>query len=156
MEFVTVQDNDKYEISKEGIIRHKKKGTTLQHHLKTDKGGYQYYYVHLCISEKQGMERSVHRLLATAFIQKIEGCPFVDHIDGNSLKNTLSNLRWIDRSGNARNPNNRIHKNNTSGHKNISYRKDVNKWIIRKYGVHYGFYNTLEEAILFRDSIVDE
>lgn len=36
----------------------------------------------------------VHRLVAEAFLPKVEGKEYVDHIDGDRSNNVLSNLRW--------------------------------------------------------------
>ena len=36
----------------------------------------------------------LHRLLANAFIPKIDGKRYVNHKDGNKLNNELSNLEW--------------------------------------------------------------
>jgi hypothetical protein len=43
---------------------------------------------------------ALHRLLALAFIENIENKPFVNHIDGNKLNNTLDNLEWVTSSEN--------------------------------------------------------
>jgi hypothetical protein len=37
----------------------------------------------------------VHRLLADAFIPKIDGKTFINHKDGNKTNNELSNLEWV-------------------------------------------------------------
>ena len=39
-------------------------------------------------------------LVALAFIENIENRPFVNHIDGNKLNNTLDNLEWLTSSEN--------------------------------------------------------
>lgn len=38
--------------------------------------------------------RTVHRLVAIAFLQKPDGCCEVNHIDENKLNNTVENLEW--------------------------------------------------------------
>ena len=52
-----------------------------------------YYFVVLYKNKKPKCCR-VHRLIAEAFISKIEGKDFVNHIDGNSKNNSITNLEW--------------------------------------------------------------
>jgi hypothetical protein len=42
----------------------------------------------------------IHRLVADAFLPKIHGKNFVNHIDGDKSNNELSNLEWVNRSEN--------------------------------------------------------
>ena len=46
---------------------------------------------------KNGIKKTVkvHRLVANAFIDKIDGKLFVNHIDSNKSNNILNNLEWV-------------------------------------------------------------
>lgn len=44
----------------------------------------------------------LHRLIADAFIPNPENKPFVNHIDGNKLNNSIDNLEWVTCSENFR------------------------------------------------------
>ena len=44
----------------------------------------------------------IHRLVAGAFLAKIEGKECVNHIDGNKSNNSLENLEWCTRSENMK------------------------------------------------------
>jgi hypothetical protein len=61
-----------------------------------------YKRVSLC---KNGIRKKflIHRLIALHFIPNPENKPMVDHEDGDTLNNDLSNLRWATRSENRRN-----------------------------------------------------
>lgn len=43
----------------------------------------------------------VHRIIADAFINKINGKEFINHIDGDRANNSISNLEWVSKSENA-------------------------------------------------------
>jgi gas vesicle protein len=90
-----------YEISNLGNIRRKLKGGGYRN-LKTSIMNRGYKYIQM----KRGGKRYnylIHRLVADAFIDKIEGKEFVDHIDRNRLNNNVENLRWVTHTENMRN-----------------------------------------------------
>lgn len=52
--------------------------------------------------EKKNYKRSLHRILYETFIGQIPEGMLVDHIDGNRLNNSLSNLRLVTQSDNMK------------------------------------------------------
>src|SRR3990167_1297487 len=73
-----------------------------------------------------------------------------DHVDGNSLNNQRSNLRFCTQSQNSQNRKKMV--NTSSKYKGVSFNKNENKWIAYiKYGVkrnYLGGFNTEIEAAL--------
>ncbi len=82
-----------YEISTTGIIRSlhpSRKGQVLS--ARIDRGGY--LAVGLTYKGKS-VTRFLHRLLAEAYIPKVAGKDFINHINGNKLDNSIENLEWV-------------------------------------------------------------
>lgn len=81
----------KYEICVEGFVRHKKTKRFLKKHKNSFYEKYPHYYYIL-----HQKKITLHWLLASAFIEKPYPAKKVIHKDGNSLNNSLDNLKWED------------------------------------------------------------
>jgi hypothetical protein len=102
--------------------------------------------------DKCQFTKTVHRLVAQAFIPNPDGLPEVDHINQNKLDNRVENLRWADKSVQMIN---RPYKS-TSPHRNIQVRKDgyFSVRLYRKGNFKSKTVKTLEEAIAARDELL--
>jgi len=134
-----------YSISSFGRVKRKKPrmdGSDFYPKISVNKR-HGYYQVNL-----NGKPYLLHRLLAQAFIPNPENKPFVDHIDGDPLNNSLSNLRWCTYTENGRNR--KKHRNNTSGYKGVYFNKAAGKWRARikinGKNKSLGYFHTKEEA----------
>lgn len=120
--------------------------------LSKSKDGYLRLSLH-DMTSKKNTTRAIHRLVAEAFIPKVEGKPEVDHINTNKLDNRVSNLRWADDYEQQANIEHR--KIGVSGLRHIYKRAEgIYRVVIERRGVIIRSTNfkTLEEAITFRDS----
>lgn len=76
----------------------------------------------------------------------------IDHINRCKYDNRRQNLRYLTRQLN--NANSYLHKNNTSGHRGVTWDKSRNKWTvgikINYKRINLGRYDNLEDAIKAR------
>ena len=94
--------------------------------LKPTFGKQNYYTVSLSKDNIQ-VRKSVHRLVAEAFIPRIEGKDYVDHINANTKDNRAENLRWVTMAEN----NQHIHE---LGH----FNKELASRLMRERNAKYG------------------
>ena len=131
--YKAIIDDASYDIVKDHkwyiYIKHHKNGTILNNYAMT-------------VNSKRGTI-FMHRLI-TSVTKGFE----VDHIDGNGLNNSCSNLRICNRSQNAMN--NRKQLNTTSIFKGVYWDKRYNKWIasigINRKIKHLGTFAIEEDA----------
>lgn len=141
-----IKDFDNYAVSNFGNVINILTGRTLK---PSKKCGY-------CrvVFSKDNIKytKTVHRLVACQFLDKIEGKELVDHIDNCKTNNRLDNLRFCNKIENGRNS--KLNSNSTSGVKGISYAKNRKKWeasiCLNKNKIHIGYYDNLEEAKIAR------
>jgi hypothetical protein len=133
-----IEDYD-YEVSDWGNVR--RFGSAKN--LKGWKNVHDRFQVALC---KNGIEKNhtVHRLVATAFLENPENLNCVDHIDRNRQNDRLENLRWCSRS---QNNSNRTNKNKT-GFPGVHKKGQKYKAEIKINGkkTYLGLFETPEEA----------
>lgn len=109
--------------------------------LTADGGGYLIAYC------GNGNRKSVHRLVAEAFITKPEGKDYIDHINRNCSDNSLANLRWVTRSENNRNR----RQKGSSQYKGVSWYKPDSCWTARlnlDKPYNLGYFSSEHEAAL--------
>lgn len=71
------------------------------------------------------INKTIHRLVAEAFIPNPNNHPHIDHIDGDKTNNVASNLRWVSRSMNMLNPITRMRNSKARIGKPASNKKAV-------------------------------
>lgn len=87
--------HQEYYVSSEGLVFNSYKNVVKQ--FDNGKG---YKYVVFRYGGKVKHEY-VHRLVATAFLPRKNGCSEVNHLDGNKSNNSVSNLEWCTRNRNV-------------------------------------------------------
>lgn len=123
-----------------------KTGIVKETGLSKDKDG----YYQIVISYKM---YKVHRILFEKYYSmKIPSDKCIDHINRIKTNNRIENLRMISRIENSQNRS--IQINNTSGYKNINWKKDTNKWGVRLSNKIYGSFDDLQQAILHRNLMI--
>lgn len=150
-----IPDYEGYYVSDFGRAKIIKNGIEKILSLREDTKG---YYSIRPSKNNIGNNQMIHRVIATLFLENPETKPCVDHIDGNIKNNNITNLRWATRSENLLNQ--KLHSNNTSGFRGITYRKNRDTYVVhissldnpRKY---VGSYKTKEDAVIARDAYLE-
>ena len=116
---------ENYLIYNDGRVYNKKRNRFLKPGINRD--GYKQVILY---NEETIKSHTIHRLVAKHYIPNPENKPCVDHINRITTDNRIENLRWATVSENAQNRS--FNKDNTSGHKYISYSKRDKYWIFQK------------------------
>jgi len=85
-----------YKIDKDGNV-YNLKGKIMKPQISNS--GYKFVVLKI---DGKSRSKFVHRALAMAFIETIEGKDIVNHKDGNKLNNNLNNLEWCTMSENIK------------------------------------------------------
>ena len=94
----------KYQVSNLGQVRTLNyRNTGKEHILSTSLSREGYVYTNL-LKEGKLKKRSIHSLVAQAFIPNTENKPYVDHINTDRTDNRAENLRWVTPKENSKNP----------------------------------------------------
>ena len=91
--FKKIEINKNYSIDENGNVRNHKRGTILKPY--NNKAGKGYLYVCLYNGHIKQGAYGVHRLVAQTFIPNPNNLPQVNHKDGNTMNNNVSNLEWV-------------------------------------------------------------
>lgn len=93
----TIKGYPNYSISNLGNVY----SFNIKRNLKPKIDKYGYYVVGLC---KDGKVKcfTIHRLVASHFLEPVDNCNVVNHKDSNKLNNEVSNLEWTNVSGNTK------------------------------------------------------
>ena len=97
MNWKQIAEFPNYEVSDTGLVRNK--ANKILKFFKQNSG---YLVATLSNEELKSAKRTIHRLVAKAFIENPEGLPEVNHKDGNKLNNEASNLEWCSKRQNIR------------------------------------------------------
>ena len=143
-EFRIIKDFPNYEVSNLGRVRNVKTGKILKQTIANNG-----YFVVNFRKNNKSYTKTVHRIVASMFLRKIENKPFVDHIDGNKTNNNINNLRYVTNQENAMNA--KLNCKTTTNIKGVTYYKNLKKWIaqitVNGKHIHIGCFDNIEDAI---------
>jgi hypothetical protein len=126
----TIDGFPNYQVSSEGRVYNKNSRRLLAPYLHKL---HNRWFVNLRDGESKHQLLQMSRLIARAFLPNPNSLPEVDHINRDSSNNTLTNLRWVDRSENLRNTGKLYrekHATRVSKYKGIRWNQVANKWYV--------------------------
>ena len=132
-----------YQVSNLGRVRNKVKVLSAN-----------YCGAYLAVS-MDNSRRYIHKVVAAAFLPNPDGLPEIDHINRIKEDNRVENLRWVSKSGNAVN---REQREAQSGYNNIQRTKE-GTWRVNIRRKDFEFrktFKTLQEAIQARNKYSPE
>lgn len=158
---------DLYQVSNYGRIKAKKKWSVNERKLidcETILTPFNNGHNYLVIALRRNTKRKnyyIHRLVADAFIEKVDGKDYINHKDHNRMNNKVENLEWCTQKENIEYSKHLMkHKKNkiltNTGERYIIYRKSNKTYRIIINRKEYQSCKTLEGAKLKRDTILKE
>lgn len=114
MDIIEIKDFPRYFVSKRGnVYSHHSKNMIELKRCPTKDG-----YLRVCLWKNgKGVCKTIHRLVAEAFIPNPENKPQINHKNGNKKDNRVQNLEWSTQSENQ------LHKYRILGFKGAAFRK---------------------------------
>lgn len=91
-------DRIRKQFNHNGIATVKYKGRILKKQLQKRTG----YHTVTLYNNRKAKIKSVHRLVAEAFLENKNKYPVINHIDGNKQNNNVNNLEWCTQSHNVK------------------------------------------------------
>ena len=139
--YIRLLDYPNYDVSSWGNVRNRTTGLILKQSTRSD--GYKVVGIY-----RHGV-KTVHRLVACAFLNNSEHRKNVDHINHDRTNNNIINLRFATHVENGQNKTKQT--NNTSGIIGVRWRKDRNKWhvqiMVNRKHIHLGYFVNFDDAV---------
>ena len=119
--YVNIVNFPNYQISNFGNVKNIKTGRVLK-----PGRGLNGYLTVVLFNDGDKSTKTVHKMVASAFLENPENKRCVDHINHDKINNHISNLRYATDAEN--NQNRSIGSNNTSGTTGVCFNKRDKKW----------------------------